>query len=233
MKEINIALVPARSGSKRIKNKNIKYFFSKPMISRTLENIKKIKYFNKIAVSSDSNKILNIAKKSSVDFLIKRKKNLSNDKSPIDDVIRHAVNFLEKKKNYKIKTVACFFPCNPFLQKKDFLKALKILKQNPNHFIMTINKFKHPIERSYVLKKNKFIFFSNLKNQNRMTQTFETKYHDAGQFYLATPETWFQKNKKKIGIIIPIWRSVDIDDEEDWITAKYLFNSINSWKKKY
>ena len=62
-KEFNVAIIPARGGSKRIKNKNIKFFYSKPIIQWTFEIIKKSKMFKKIVLTSDSKKILNLGKK--------------------------------------------------------------------------------------------------------------------------------------------------------------------------
>ena len=55
-KEFNVVIIPARSGSKRIKNKNIRTFFSKPMIAWTIKKIKKFKLYDKVVVSSDSKK---------------------------------------------------------------------------------------------------------------------------------------------------------------------------------
>ena len=60
---MNIAIIPARSGSKRIKNKNIKLFFGKPLIYYAITAAIKSDVFDKIIVSSDSKKILNIANK--------------------------------------------------------------------------------------------------------------------------------------------------------------------------
>ena len=75
----NIAIIPARSGSKRIKNKNIKLFFGKPIIQWTYEILKKSKLFSKIVVSTDSKKIKNVCKKFGVKYFIERPKKLSTD----------------------------------------------------------------------------------------------------------------------------------------------------------
>ena len=59
-----------------------------------------------------------------------------------------------------------------------------------------------------------------------MTQDFIENYHDAAQFYVANKKTWFVREKKKFGVVIPIWRSVDIDDSDDWKNAELLFKSL-------
>ena len=74
-----LAIIPARGGSKRIKNKNLKFFFGKPLIYYSILAAKKSKIFSKIHVSSDSSKILNYVKNLNVQTEFKRPKNLSND----------------------------------------------------------------------------------------------------------------------------------------------------------
>ena len=100
-KKINkVAIIPARFGSKRIKKKNIKIFYSKPMITWVLSKLVKSKVFDKIIVSSDSKSILEISKKSGANILIKRPRNLSGDKIATLPVIIHAIDELRLKYNY-------------------------------------------------------------------------------------------------------------------------------------
>ena len=229
MKKINIAIIPARSGSKRIKNKNIKMFCSKPMIYWTINALKKFKYFDKIILTSDSQKILSLGKKFGVDILIDRPKKLSGDKALIDDVMGHALNLLNL--TYEIDNVCCVYPCSPFIQKKDLILANKILKEKEDSFIFSVSEYKHPIQRAYSfdIKKSKLSILDNKKyNRLNMTQDYEKYFHDIGQFYLAKNKTWMKKKRDNYGVIIPIWRAVDIDDLEDWKHAELLFNSLNS-----
>ena len=93
---MNIAIIPARGGSKRIKKKNVKLFCSKPMISWTIDSLKKSNFFDKIVVTSDDNKILRISKKYGADILIKRDKNLSDDLTGTKPVIQDAIKKLIK-----------------------------------------------------------------------------------------------------------------------------------------
>ena len=95
---MKVAVIPARFGSKRIKKKNIKIFYSKPIIYWTIKKIRESKLFDFICVSSDSDKILNIAMKYGVEILIKRPKNLSGDRTPTKPVIIHAINEFKKMK---------------------------------------------------------------------------------------------------------------------------------------
>ena len=124
-----IAIIPARSGSKRIKNKNIKLFNGKPMISYPLLELKKSNIFNKIFVSTEKSFIQNIAKKygASIDFL--RPKKLSNDDVPLSLVLKNVL--LEFKKRGEIyDEIWLVYECNPLLKKKIYSMLIKIFKKH-------------------------------------------------------------------------------------------------------
>ena len=124
-------IIPARGGSKRIKNKNIIKFFQKPIIGWTINELKKLKkkrIINKIIVSSDSNKILNISKICGVDILIKREKKLSNDKTPFQLVIKDVIKKLIKLK-YNISEIIVVFPSAVLIDANDIISALKTFRK--------------------------------------------------------------------------------------------------------
>ncbi len=125
---MNIAIIPARKNSKRIKNKNIKSFFGKPVISYAIKCAIKSKLFNKIIVSTDSQKILKIAKKFGADVPFLRPKKLSSDKAITIDVIKHSIKWLNKK-NIKPNYICCIYPATPLLQHKDLKKSYSIIKK--------------------------------------------------------------------------------------------------------
>ena len=155
----NIAIIPARMGSKRIKEKNIKNFHSKPIIEWTFRIIKKSNIFQKIVLSSESNRILNLGRRLGFDILIKRPKNLADDHTGTIEVIQHAIRELEKE--FLIKNICCVYPCNPFIQIKDLKKSIYLLNKNKNSFVVPITNFSHPIERAYSLNRNGMINFIN------------------------------------------------------------------------
>ena len=107
-----IAIIPARGGSQRIKKKNIKKFYSKPILYWTIKVLKKSKLFSKIVLTTDNNQIRKTGERLGCDYIISRPSNLAGDYTPTKPVIEHAVSFLKKK--FKIKYVCCVYPCNPF-----------------------------------------------------------------------------------------------------------------------
>lgn len=221
-----IAIIPARGGSKRLKNKNIKSFLGKSILQRTIENIKKTKIFSKIVLTSDSKKIINLAKKLKVDCIIKRNGYLASNEATTLEVVQDAI----KKIDYiNFKYVCCVYPCNPLLFKPDLENTHKEIKKNNKKFIFPVCEYPHPIERAFILNKKKEIKFLKKKNANLNTQSFKKKYHDVGQFYWGSRECWLNSNSlhnNSIGFEIPKYRSVDIDDYQDWNLAKILFRGI-------
>jgi N-acylneuraminate cytidylyltransferase len=98
-----LAIIPARGGSKRIKNKNLVNFDGKPIISYTINNAKKSKLFDKIHISTDSKKILSFSKKLNVHPEFKRPTKLSGDKVILSEILKFVVNEFKKKKYFFIE----------------------------------------------------------------------------------------------------------------------------------
>ena len=224
---MNIAIVPARGGSKRLFKKNIKKFFNVSILSRTYSIIKKTKIFNKIVLSTDDKQIKKIGQKAGFDLIINRNKKLSKDSVDTKTVIENAIINLP---NIKFENVCCIYPCNPLLEIKDIKKCLKLLLKNDKYFVFPVTEFTHTVDRAFELRgKIKKINFLKKKNANKNTQSFIKKFHDAGQFYWGKKERWLKKGNlhtNAIGYEIPNYRCVDIDDLNDWKKAKIIFKGL-------
>ena len=221
------AIIPARGGSQRIKKKNIKKFYLKPILYWTIKALKQSKLFSKIVLTTDDNQIKKTAEQLGFDYIISRPSNLADNYTPTKPVIEHAIRTLKKK--FKIKYACCVYPCNPFLNSLDLKKSFKILKKNKNNFVFPITEYTHPLQRAFKLaKKNKLIFFTK-KHELTRTQDLVKSYHDVGQFYWGSVSNWLSKKKMHsngIGLPIPKWRVVDIDNLQDWKRAELLFKIL-------
>ena len=219
-----LAIIPARSGSKRIKNKNIKIFKGKPLIYWAIKILKKNKKIKKIIISSDSSRILRISKKYGADILIKRSKKISGDNVPFQEVI---VDTIKKIKLKNKKKIIVLFPSSIFINNIHLNKAINLLGKNPNKFIISIGKYSHPIQRAYIIKKKKLIFL-NKKYELTRTQDLKPTFFDVGQFYLGSVISWLTKrvHSNSIGVIIPKEKAIDIDIDtmEDWKFAQKISN---------
>ena len=229
VKKLNIAIIPARHGSKRIKNKNIKKFITKPIILHVIDLLKKTKFFDLIVVSSDNKKILNIAERGGANYLINRPKELANDKADTRSVILHSISELEKK--FELKKIFCIYPTSVFLTKKNIRKALELEKKTKN-FVFSAIQYDHPIQRSFA-RNYKNIKLNYPKNIFSRTQDLKKNYHDAAQFYLASKETRIESKSiicnKSSFVELSKFEAQDIDNLDDWKFAEILFKNMNNF----
>ena len=222
---MNVAIIPARSGSKRIKNKNLTNFSGKPLIYYSIMAARKSGLFNKIIVSTDSLKIKKISKSLGAEVPFIRPKNLSGDKTIAQDVIKHTIKFLLKKK-VRFTYVCCIYPTAPLIQINDIKRGLKKIKQGWN-FVFSACKFEKSILRSFILKRNKEIKFIKPNLINKNSQELENTFFDAGQFYWANKKNWLKKDLYfKKGTIVEIKPKFvqDIDHPKDLkiLTRKFI-----------
>ena len=228
---MNLAIIPARGGSKRIKNKNIKLFMKKPIIYWSIKAVKESKLFDKIIVSTDSKKIAKICKKYKVDVPFMRPANISKDNVSTAKVVKHALLWFRKKHNIYFDNVCCVYPASPFVNKKIIKKGYNLISTTRKNFAFTVSTFPHPIERA--LKKNKDGFLRPIwrSNTTKRSQQFKDKYHDIGQIYWGTSEAFIKEkeifSKNSAPIYVPRYLSHDIDTKEDWKKAELVFKSLN------
>ena len=221
----NICLIPARGGSKRVKNKNIKKFLGKPLLERVIKTAKKSNLFDKIYVSTDSILIKKLAIKCGAFVPYIRSKELSNDRAILKSVIDDFLNkVILSQKTHKMNLFV-LYPTSIFIDKKLIMKCNKMLKKT--EYVTTVKKFPHPIQRAlkYYKKKLKPI---NLKHKLMRTQDLEEYYYNAGQIDCFKIDAWlkkkmFHKMYAKF-VLLNDFDSIDIDTSDDLKLAYKLFN---------
>ena len=222
---MHIAIIPARSSSKRIKNKNIKNFLGRPIIEHTIKKLINSEIFDYIYVSTDSKKIAKISQKSGALVPFLRKKKLANDFATTSEVISDFLLNLNLKSNL-VTSVCCVYPCTPLLSIKVLKKAYRIFKSKKSNFVYPVLEYSHPIQRAMIMdKKGKTNFFSPEHELTR-TQDFDKTYHDAGQFYLGKYLAWIKQKKihtSGLSFKITIFDAIDIDNIEDWKFAENIY----------
>lgn len=222
---MKICIIPARGGSKRIKNKNIKKFNGIPIITQTLKTLKKTKFFDQIIVSTDQKKIENFSKKNGVDLIIKREKSLLQDNIGTKEIISKTLKKIKLDNNVP-HFVYCVYPTSVFVKKKHLTESLNLIKKKNCDLVFGAIRYPHPIQRSIQLNKKK-LKFNNLINMKTQTQKFNKDFYDAGQFYVAKTNKWhnkkslFSKNSKFIEFLRN--ECTDIDDIDDWKLAEIVY----------
>lgn len=225
-----IAIIPARKNSKRIKNKNIKKFFNKPIISYSINAAKKSKLFDRIIVSTDCKKIAKISKMYGAEVPFLRPKELSDDFTGSNDVIKHAINFLRKKIK-KINYVCCLYPTAPLITPVLLKRGIKLLKKNKTNFCFVATKFEAPIERRIIVGKNFKAKLNDKKFLSRRSQDFKTYYYDAGQFYWAKPSSFIKYDDifktSASALVVSPNKVADINYIDDWKMTEIKFSFNN------
>jgi len=227
---MNIAIIPARGGSKRIPRKNIKNFHGKPLIAYSIEAAIKSGCFDRIIVSTDDTEIAGIAQKYGAEVPFIRPKGISDDYATTLDVINHAVKFCIKN-GMDLEYICCIYATAPFLLPEYLQKGLSYLQSNESlNYAFSATNFSFPIQRAIKLKNNKVEMFQP-EHLNTRSQDLEEAYHDAGQFYWGKKGAFLKSlpffAQDSVIVQLPRDRVQDIDTSEDWDFAEKLFSVIN------
>lgn len=228
MKNKAIAIIPARGGSKRIPRKNIKDFQGKPLIAYSIEAAISSKLFDKIIVSTDDEEIATIAKQYGADVPFIRPKELADDFSGTDDVIKHALSHL-KEKGEEYDYACTIYATAPLLQSKYLIDGFEKLKNSDavNAFSATTMPF--PIQRTFMINADGRCEMFMPEHYMTRSQDLEEAYQDAGQFYwtkLNKTSDEIMFGKDSIPIILPRYLVQDIDTLEDWLRAEIMYKVI-------
>ena len=227
---MNVAVIPARGGSKRIPRKNIKEFCGKPIIAWPIEVIKESKLFDRIIVSTDDAQIARVAENYGADIPFLRPAELADDFSGTTEVISHAISWMHDQK-WKLNVVCCIYPTSVFITVDDLEKGLKAFNSGDWKYAISVTNFDYPVFRS--LKRHKgggveMVFPQFFESRS---QDLPETLHDAAQFYWGKPKAWLNHDKffdhDSIPVMIPRWRVQDIDTEDDWVQAEKIFNDLN------
>ena len=224
---INLCIIPARGGSKRIPRKNIKDFLGKPIIAYSIEAAFKSGLFDEVMVSTDDKEVAEVAKQYGAKVPFMRSKENSNDFAIINDVFIEVINNY-KKRNVEFDYTCMIFPTSPLIQENRIGEAFDLLLKKDFDSIRPIVKFSYPIQRAFRLDG---FLLSRMHPENfrKRSQDLEAAYHDAGQFY------WINKNcslldENKGGIVISDIEAQDIDNEDDWKLAESKYRLLHSIK---
>ena len=185
MKKLKIiSIIPARSKSKRIKNKNIIKFKNKPLIAHTILHSLRSKYVSRTIVSTDSMKYAKISIKYGAEAPFLRPKKISKDKSTDLECFNHCLNYLKKKENYTPDIIVHLRPTYPKREKNLIDNCVKALLKNKNAYLLkTICKSETSIEKMWFKGKNNKIFNPTTKNNLKHSlpdQSLEQSYNQNG-----------------------------------------------------
>lgn len=183
--DLTLVVIPARGGSKRIPNKNIKEIFGQPMIYWPLMEINKIFNRENVLISTDSKLIKELAESKGLHVPFMRPDNLSDDFTGTAAVVEHALDWYETNVK-KVDFVLTVYPTAVLLNKKDILAAISALNEDLEcDSVMSATNFSFPIQRAVYENDDGYAEMFDTKYFSTRSQDLIEAKHDAGQFYLS------------------------------------------------
>lgn len=226
---MNIAVIPARGGSKRIPRKNIKEFCGKPMIAWSIEVAEKSNCFERIIVSTDDDEIATVALGCGAEVPFSRPEALSDDYVGTTAVVSHAVKWLIEHRE-QFENVCCLYATAPFVRSVDLQRGLEILQAQECDYAFSVTSYPFPIQRAVRVTQGQRVEMFQPEHFMTRSQDLEEAYHDAGQFYWGTTQAWLDENplfsNHSVPVLLPRYRVQDIDTPEDWQRAEWLFKAL-------
>lgn len=213
-----LGIIPARAGSKGIKNKNIIDLCGKPLIAYSIEEGNKSKYIDKLIVSTDGEEITKVAKKYNGEVPFIRPKELAEDNTKTIDVMIHAIDFL-KKNGEVYDYVVLLQPTQPLRKWWQIDEAIeKIINENGEGLVSVCEVKEHPV---LVRRINKEGFLENL-----LEGSSTIRRQDMGMYYKVNGVIYINKinknlnantslNDNKIPYVMRREDSIDIDEVMD------------------
>lgn len=227
---MNIAIIPARGGSKRIPRKNIKLFMGKPMIAWSIEAAIDSGCFGRVIVSTDDAEIAEIAESCGADVPFVRPADLSDDYATTVAVIAHAVSWLGCQGTI-VDKVCCIYATAPFVMGSDIRTGCDMLEFNDIDYTFSATSYAYPVQRAICLNDDGRVEMLYPEFEETRSQDLVEAYHDAGQFYWGDAAVWLAEkpifSPRSMPVLIPRYRTQDIDTLEDWRQAEYLFKTVS------
>ncbi len=225
---MNVCIIPARGGSKRIPRKNIKEFCGKPIIAYPIEAAQKSGLFDRIIVSTDDEEIADVARSFGTEIPFLRPKELSDDFTGTIPVIAHVIKELEKSGEV-VDTACCVYATSAFLTPELLKEGFEALGDG-REYSFSVAEFVAPIFRSFKLLDDGGVEMFFPEKFGSRSQDLPSAYHDAAQFYFGRRDAFL----KDLPIFAPHSVAVkmdrrmvqDIDTPEDWAIAERIFRTF-------
>jgi N-acylneuraminate cytidylyltransferase len=223
-----IAIITARGGSKRIPGKNIKEFCGKPILAYSIEAALESGLFDTVMVSTDDEKIAEIAVRYGAEVPFYRSEKTSGDYATTNDVLLEVLEEYEKRgEHYELG--CCIYPTAPFVTAQKLKTAVDRLLETDADTLIPVVAFSYPPQRAMIVKDDRLVFEYPQYLDSR-SQDLEPHYHDVGQFYIFRTESFKVNRKLMVGNILPMVVSEmevqDIDNMTDWEIAEIKYRTM-------
>jgi N-acylneuraminate cytidylyltransferase len=224
----NVAIIPARGGSKRIPRKNLLPFDGVPMIVRSIRTALESGLFDQVVVSTDDVEIADVARAHGAQVPFLRPAELADDFTGTAAVIVHALQQLPA-----FDYACCVYATAPLLQARYLRQGIELLEQHPDKsFAFSVCSFGFPVQRALTLDGQGALTALYPEFRHARSQDLPEAFQDAGQFYWGRSDAWLRGevvySPASLPVILPRHLVQDIDTPEDWKRAEYLYAALKA-----
>jgi len=228
----SIAIIPARGGSKRIPQKNIKPFLGSPIIEYSIKAALDSGLFSEVMVSTDDQEIAEIALKAGASVPFFRSEKTANDFAHIGDVLIEVIETYNKNGKY-FDSFCCILATAPFISPQRICEGYNLLNNSDFDSVFPVLKFSYPIQRALKIEDEKVMMIQPEHLLSR-SQDLMPAYHDSGQFYWCRTNRFLDKKVVFTGnsgaIVLSDMEVQDIDTPEDWEIAEFKYKVTQTKK---
>ncbi len=226
-----IAIIPARSGSKGIKDKNLIDFCGKPLLSWSILSALNSNMFDRVLVSTDSERIAEVAKRYGAETPFIRPKSLSQDHVHSVHVILHALDFLYQKESYEPEAVAMLLPTSPLRSSKNLQEAVSLYLNGNDRSVIGITGLGKNLNNLRFSTNNVLSFISNDIDPNRQRQGQQEIFTVNGAIFISNAKILKKKEtfhtERAIGYKMSKDNSIDINSHDDLKNAREIYFKNN------
>ncbi|MFA9376159.1 MAG: cytidylyltransferase domain-containing protein [Lachnotalea sp.] len=226
-----LAIIPARSGSKGIRDKNIKNLNGKPLMAYTIEACKKSNIFDEIIVSTDTLEYANIAQSYGANVPFLRPKCFATDQAATCDVILHVLKEMQKQGEL-FDYFMLLQPTSPLRNEQHIKESLNVLFDTNADSVISICKVEHPMNLNVKIEENGRINVLFPANIQARRQEVSQEYRINGAMYLSSTEFFLSHASfyggRTFSLIMSPYHSIDIDDEFQFKLAEYVMKEYDS-----
>lgn len=222
----NLAIIPARGGSKRIPRKNVKPFLGKPMLAYSIEAALATGLFDEVMVSTDDEEIAEVARQYGAKVPFMRSAVTASDYATTADVLKEVLdNYREL--GYEFDNFCCIYATAPMVQPKDITSAFNRLVSSKFSVVYPVVQFSYPIWRCLDLEEDGTMKRHWPEFENSRSQDLPKEYHDTGTFYWYKTKEWLAGDLNIGGIEVDETTIQDIDTETDWKLAEMKYKLLH------
>jgi pseudaminic acid cytidylyltransferase len=225
----NVAIIPARGGSKRIPRKNIKLFAGKPIIGYSIEAAVMSGLFERVIVSTDDHEVAEVAKSFGAEVPFLRPAELADDFAGTNAVVKHGLQWMHVHETLP-DYACCIYATAPFLNADVLQLGYQKLIETGKSYAFSVTSFPFPIQRAIRINQEGYVEAFDPEMITKRSQDLEEAYHDAGQFYWGRAEAFMKDvvtfSPESVPVILPRYRVQDIDTLEDWRRAELMFAAL-------